>query len=434
MTGKRRKGRDDGGRPMERTTPPAIGSPIQPFPAVRRQTRRDLREDRQRRRRRFGTVGTVVAVVVVLLVAALVVLGLRKATQKDAPTGRTQTTVLMQVKAADGTAAASVLLAHDTKAKQGAEVLVPSRLIGEVCGFGTQPFGDILRLPEGARVSRSALASLMGVTVDGSWVLDRASFAKLVDRLGGVTVDVDVDVLQPAGGGRSVVLVQRGNDQQLDGTRALAFATYSAAGEDQTAQLARLQQVIDAVVAKLPKKASDTADVVRGLGGGSSASLTPEQLGRLLTGFAGDVRANDATFTVLPVVPIDTGGGVTTYRVDATKARQLVQTQFAGSVPGGASTERNHVFIENGVGRPGLVESACDRLVRSGFAFAGSGNAANFDFKTSKVLVFESTAAAADLGARVASALRLPSRDVVVSTRGQNVADVVVILGGDYKP
>ncbi len=405
-----------------------------PFPTARRRTRRDLREDRQRRRRRLGTVGTVAVVVGVLVVALVVVLGVREASHTTAAVARTQTTVLLQLRDADGTAGGSVLLAHDVRARQGAEVLVPSRLIGEVCGFGTQPFGDILRLPNGASVSRGALSGLMGVTVDGSWVLDQAAFARLVDDLGGVRVDVDVDVLQSSSDGRSVVVVPQGKDQRLDGQRALAYATYTAPGEDQAAQLARLQEVVDAVVAALPSKDTDVAGVLRALGGGSDVSMPVDRLAGVLTGFAADVRSNDATFTVLPVVPIDTGGGATSYRVDATRARQLAQTQFAQSIPAGAATQPNHVFVENGVGSPGLVESACDRLVYAGFAFAGSGNAPSFTFATSKVLVFEPTPAAADLGARVARALGLPSQDVVVSTRGQNVADVVVILGRDYKP
>ncbi len=428
MTGKRRRGHDESGPP-----PGPSGPPVQPFATVRRQTRRDLREDRHRRHRRVeGIVGG--AAVVVLAVILLAVLGVRAGGHRSAAAGRTQTTALVQLRDPDGTAGGSVLIAHDTKEEQGAEVLVPSRLIGEVCGFGTQQFGDVLRLPNGPSVARGALSSVMGVTVDGSWVLDQGAFTRLVDRLGGVSVDGDVDVLRSARGGGSVVVVPQGRNERLDGQRALAFATYVAPAEDQAAQLARLQQVVDAVVAALPKKTADVAALVQGLGGGSDVSMPLDRLAGVLTGFAADARSNNATFTVLPVVPIDTGGGATTYRVDAARVRQLAQTQFAASIPAGGSSQPNRVFIQNGVGRPGLVESACDRLVHAGFAFAGSGNAPSFNYPASLVLVDESTPAAADLGQRVAAVLGLPAGDVKVAGRGQNVADVQVILGGDYKP
>jgi len=72
-------------------------------------------------------------------------------------------------------------------------------------------------------------------------------------------------------------------------------------------------------------------------------------------------------------------------------------------------------------------------LVGAGYTVVGSGNASTFDFNESKVLVFDSSVASAELGNRVAATLRLPSGDVAVSDQGQNVADVIVILGKDFR-
>jgi hypothetical protein len=103
-------------------------------------------------------------------------------------------------------------------------------------------------------------------------------------------------------------------------------------------------------------------------------------------------------------------------------------------LPASARGERKRVFVQNGVGTPGLVITACNKLVDAGYAFAGSGNASDFNHATSKVLVFDRSVASAELGNAVARSLRLPTSDVAVSTQGQNVADVLVILGKDYKP
>lgn len=441
MTGKRRKGRDVV-PPRPSAAPPAhpghvpSSRPIPPSPVTvtRRLTRRELRQQRQRqRRRRLGAAGIAAVLAAAVAVALLVTLGVREVTRHKGGPSRTQTTVLLQLRAANGSAAASALLAHDTAKNQGVEVLVPSRLITDVCGFGSQLFGQVLPLPGGERLSRSALSDVLGVTVDGSWVLDHTSFVRLVDRVGGVTVDVDVDVVERTGSGSSVVLIPRGS-QRLDGNRAFAFATYVAQGEDATAGLARLQEVLDAVIAALPRKSADVATVLRGLGGGSSLSLGADRMAGLLVGFARDARGQDVAYQTLPVVTIDSGGGPTSYRIDATKLRTLVDSQLAASVPAGSRTARNRVYVENGVGTPGLAAVACDRLVRAGFSFAGSGNAAHFGYKTSQVLVFDASPASVTLGRRVATALRLPPGDVEVSTRGQNVADVVVILGADFRP
>lgn len=436
MTGKRRKGRDEPRRPASQAPhiPSSRPQTPQPVTLTRMPTRRELRHQRrQQRRRRLGTAGIAAVLVGVVLVALLVTLGVRHATGHKSQPTRTQTTVLLQLRSANGTAAASVLLAHDTATGNGAEILLPSRLITDVCGFGTQMFGQVLTLPRGEQVSRSTLGNVLGVTVDGSWVLDRTAFARLVDRVGGVTVNVDVDVVQPAAGGARVVLVPQGQ-QHLDGAQAFAYATYLAPGEDTTAELARLQTVFDAVVAALPHQSKAVSTLLRGLGGGSVVSLGADRLAALLVGLAGDAREQNVSYQTLPVVAIDTGGGQPSYRIDAAKARAMVSSQLADSVPAGLRTVDNRVYVENGVGTPHLAESACSRLVQAGFTFAGSGNAAQFGYKTSQVLVFDDTPQSAALGERVARALRLPASDVQVSTRGQDVADVVVILGRDYRP
>jgi hypothetical protein len=107
---------------------------------------------------------------------------------------------------------------------------------------------------------------------------------------------------------------------------------------------------------------------------------------------------------------------------------------LSSSLPASSQQKHSTVLIENGAGSPGLVQSACDRLLPTGYGFAGSGNAPNFNYTKSQIIVFDTTVAAARLGDDVARLLRLPQADVVASSQGQNVADVVVILGHDYRP
>jgi hypothetical protein len=430
MTGKRRLGDDS---PQEPRRPaPAPTPKVGP-----RQRRRDLRaEERKQKRRRFGTAGVVGLVVAGLAVAAGVTFGVTQATsddEKKPPLG--QTTLLLSLTEPDGTATETALLAHDSRTKQGVELLMPTRLLIDVCGFGNQQLGDVLALPDGQRLSRVAVSDMLsGATVDGSWVLTTSQFAKLVDLVGGVTVDVDDDVIQRRADGSRVVLVQRGPQQRLDGAQATAFATYTARGEDATANLVRLQQVLDGLLLALPQNTAEVQQRVATLGKGAGSTLGPERLAEMLVGLAADARANTVLPTDLPIVKIDVGEAQSSYRVDSDAARQFVNDNLAASWPASARTERKRVLVQNGVGTPGLVGSACTKLVDAGYVIAGTGNATHLGFDTSKVLVFDSSVESAQLGNAVARALRLPTEDVAVSTNGQNVADVLVILGKDYKP
>ena len=428
MTGKRRAG-----KPGKPTPPPRPPQPPATAVIAPRKSRRELRaERRKQRRRRLGVAGIIAIVLAVAVVGAAIGFGVHSATSGKSTPKDAQTTVLVTMQGDDGNAVASLLAAHDVKAKRGVELLIPSRLITDVCGFGTQPFGQIIGLPGGPRLASRTLSQVLGgVTVDGTWTLSKQQLARLVDAVGGVTVDVDADVLQQQGGS-TLVVVPAGKAQHLNGARATAFASYVASGEDATAVLSRTQSVFQAAIDALPAKPADAAGVLTRAGMQSTLPMTT--LATLLTSLARDDKTSSLLPVDLPSKPIDSGGGATSYRVDPTELTKLVRAQLAPSLPPGAQAKRPTVLIENGVGTSGLVGSACDRLLPAGYGFAGSGNAPNFNYATSQIIVFSDSVAAARVGNDIARLLKLPEGDVVASSQGQNVADVVVILGRDYRP
>jgi hypothetical protein len=391
-------------------------------------------ERRRQQRRRIGALGIAGVVVIALIVAAAVTFGVREATKHTTGAKLGPTTVLFSLAAANRSAAETALLTHDGRTAQGVELLMPARVLTEVCGFGNQQFGQILALPDGQRLSRAAASDLLGgVTINGSWVLSEAQLAKLVDQVGGITADVDTNVVQTKPDGSKVVVVQAGPRQRLTGAQAVAFATYVNGSEDASANLVRLQAVLDGLLAGLPTNAGGVQRLISSLGAGAGSTVGISRLAQLLTGLAADARHNNVLPTDLPVLKID-AGGQPSYRVDPVQTATFVRANLAASLPASARTTRKRVFVQNGVGTPGLVGSACEKLVVAGFVFAGSGNAANFGYPTSKVLVFDRSLVSAGVGDSVARALRLSTDDVEVSSAGQNIADVLVILGKDYKP
>lgn len=371
-------------------------------------------------------------VVIVAAIAAATAVGVHHVVSHSSTPQRHQTTVLLQVKGTDGSAAASVLLAHDSGTHHGVELLVPGQLIANVCGYGSEPFAEVLGQANGAQVSQQTLSSLLdGVAVDGSWVLTEAQLAQLVDLVHGVTVNVDVDVVRSTGRG-DVVDIPAGSSRALDGQRAVEYATYTASRtEDASAQLARTQRVVDALVRKLPASTSAVAADLRRLGSGAQSSLGADRLAGVLVGLAADDRSAAGVFpSDFPVIALDTGGAPA-YRVDTAGVARLTNQQLQASKPKGSGAQVS-VELLNGVGTPGLVATACPKLTAGGLSFAGSGNAGHFGYARSEVQIADAGQTA--LGGRVARALGLPAGDVRTQPVGQTVADVVVILGRDYKP
>jgi anionic cell wall polymer biosynthesis LytR-Cps2A-Psr (LCP) family protein len=376
--------------------------------------------------------------VAAIIVVAALAFGVHKVVKDHEGTKRTQTTVLLQIQAPNRSAAASVLLGTNPATKNGVEVLVQSRVISEVCGYGSLNFGSVLALPNGAAASRQALSAMLNnITIDGSWILSEAQLTKLINVFGGVTVDVDVNVVQRTSGGGGKILIPAGSNEHLTGSQALEYALYDPTAADGAAgELTRLNRVVTAMLQALPTTPTQIGAAIRQLGSGASSTLGATRLSTVLAGLALDSRSTNALYpTDLPVTAIDAGGSTPSYRVEdsgSSGVNQLVNAQFANSVPAGANKPHASVLLLNGVGTPGLVETACPRLAAHGYLYAGSGNAGTFNNPTSSVEIQSDSDVA--LGDQVAHALGLPNTDVVRNPDDESVANVIVILGNDYKP
>jgi hypothetical protein len=348
---------------------------------------------------------------------------------------RTQSTVLVQVQGSlGGTAVDSALIAHDSTARQGAIVLVPGGVISQVPGFGSMPFAKASTLGQ-PNAPSTTLADLMGVSIDGSWALSNAALQKLVDQVGGVDVDVDVDVTKPGPNGSTTIVVPAGQ-QHLTGATAVAYATFLADSEAEQARLARFDAVFRAVLAKLPRQPGAVASLLSGLGSGASSSLPVTRLADLLVGLAADNADNAMVDTVLPVTRIDAGSDLEAFSLDAAKTATLVKSSFAQSIPPNEKVTGNRVMVENQVGTPGIGETTRARLMKAGFTYLPGANAPGMPNATapSVVLITGTTSADIAKGNAVAAALGLPASDVRVSSQHLQVADVIVLLGADYKP
>ncbi len=398
---------------------------------TRRGRRQEQRQRQQRRRRIFGWVG--IGIVVAAGATSAVLLIRQSSAPANPPAAAAGTSVLLQVAGPQGRSIGGMLLAQNAP-DQGVEVLVPASLIASVCGVGEEAFGDILALPNGEREATQALSGVMqGVPIGASWTLTEPQLAKLVDAVGGVTVNVDATVTRPGRHGTKVVEIQRGRGQHLNGKQAVEFAAYrTGPHEDASGQLDRMQSVVQAAIDELPASASAATSVVRSLGQGAASTVGAPTLAGVLRTIASDDARNDLLATDLPVTKLDTGGSPS-YDVNPTGVSQLISEQLNHLVPAGQATSIT-VELENGLGTPGLVPAACRALQAAGMTPLSGGNASTFGKGNSEIDVGASTVADAREGDRVAAALKLPNSDVKVSPVGQTVADVIVVLGNDYKP
>ena len=385
--------------------------------------RAELRAQRRKQRRRLVIAGATAFVVLVVAATVLLVKNGGSSSDSNKQTVRTQRTLLFQMRAANGTAASSALIAEDPRAGEGAVVLIQPQVIANVLGVATGDFSHTL-VTGGINGSRNALSDLMGVTIDGSWVVDTATMARLVDSVGGVQVDVDVVVQR----GRQILL--NPGMQRLNGTSAVAFATYLGPGEQEQTRLTRLQAVFDGVVTHLP---SDTASLIGSLGRGSVTTQSAAIVGDILKRLGEDDKKDNVQYQSLPVTKVDVDENQR-FRIDADANKQLVDNLLSQSIPPGARKSGNRVLVLNGVGTPGLSDKVRAKLVAKGFVFIGRGNAPRFGFEKTLVLVPAATQQSVSVGQSVARALGVSISSVQTTDEIGTIADVVVIVGSDFKP
>jgi len=270
-----------------------------------------------------------------------------------------------------------------------------------------------------------------------SWMESKATaslhpeWETLVDRVGGVTVDIDTDVIVNRHG-TPVVLMPQGPRQPLTGAQALDLLGYRAAGEDEVEALPRVQNVLVALLQKLPTGAGPVSALASDLGAGSRLS-DPQVGGAVLDGFHRDIGADRSSFQILPVLPID-GGGAASYRIDAARVTALSRGPLAGSRLAGHGATGNRVLVLNQAGGAGLGQQVRDRIVPRGFAFVDSRNQTPFGRAQTMIVVFDRRPDTLARATRLAAALGLPHAPVQVSERGQTIADLIVIVGTDFRP
>ena len=178
-----------------------------------------------------------------------------------------------------------------------------------------------------------------------------------------------------------------------------------------------------------------------GRGHGDLAQGRVEQHARLEPA-GGDPRGRacrrgdgDMLSDVLPVNAIATGAGEESYGVNAQQAAALMRGPLRavageGHRAAGRSgcSSRTAWARRVWLTRPGPSWSRQDSGSSTGTTHPSSGR------RQSAVLIPDSTPASVERGAAVAAALGLPASSVGVSGQGQTVAEVIVVLGRDFKP
>jgi LytR cell envelope-related transcriptional attenuator/LytR_cpsA_psr family len=274
-----------------------------------------------------------------------------------------------------------------------AVVSLPSEMTFTVPGQGDGTVDEAIAL-EGSSF-RVAVSNLLGVWVDHFAVMDRDGLGALVDRMGGIGVDLQeaFETEEETLGPGEVRLTGEQVDEYLN--------VHGRATE------LRWQLVLQGLLAKrallLQSDLEETDD----------ATAVADILG-------------DAKGSAVQQVPVEDLGG--DLQDPLIKADPEELPGFVSAAFGEGRGETVPVIVVNGNGEPGVGESVAAKIVPEGFRVVLSQNADRFDHDTTAVIA--SGDEHLDAARRVQEALGVG--EVQVTRVPSGLADVTIVVGKDY--
>jgi hypothetical protein len=389
-----------------------------------------------RRRTTWILLGVVAAIAAVAGVVTAVLL--RGPTPPEPPgptptatttTPAVQRTLLLQVRNDDDIAVNNVLLGTGGGPDRAVFLNTQPGLLVDVAGVGTTTLGETAALPD-TLASVDAMTDLLGVRVDGGFTLDRLAFAGLVDAVGGVPVDVRREIVVLGQDDEVIVTIPAGA-RTLNGIEATYYVTTLLPGEREQARIRRFSEVLPKVLAELPDTPERMRQLLTSLGALARSTVPTDDLVTILLSLRDEVLRSRAVQETLPATALRRGGQ-NVFLLDQQAAEVMVRDLLPEAVLAPGEGQRVRVLVQNGDGMPGLGAYARDRLVEAGFAFVSGGNADQFGYPKTLVLLPDGTDASRERGLAVAEALGVPPNSLRVGASGQTVADVLVILGADF--
>ncbi len=269
----------------------------------------------------------------------------------------------------------------DPVARRGLILSIPRDLWVFIPGYGEGRINTAYFYGElngqGPALAKETVEANLGIPIDHYVLLDFEGFKKIVDTLGGVTIDVEApirDHIFPDDNyGYKTIYIPAGR-QEMDGEMLLQYVRTRHGGDDfermrrqQQALRALAQRAFDLdLLPRLPALIDTALDAI-------STDIQPLEILALANlgsqiGLDGlEMKAIDESFTT-PFVTLD---GAQILLPDKTGIEAILEELFAPSTSL-ASQENNHegevrIVIRNGTTQVGLAEEVADLLYRRGY-------------------------------------------------------------------
>jgi anionic cell wall polymer biosynthesis LytR-Cps2A-Psr (LCP) family protein len=294
-------------------------------------------------------------------------------------------------------------------------------------------------------LAKKTVQYTLGVPIHYYVRINFEGFEKLVDTLGGITVDVEEaihdDRYPDANYGYMTIDIPAGV-QHMDGKTALQYARARHGGSDFT-RARRQQQVITAIrdkafslnipLTKIPEMLRIAGDSVQ-TDLGLNEMYTLAKLGREILGDSIQGAVIDETMTTPQITP----DGAHVLIPNRASIREVVGELFGGPMPTDVATrsekeviaqEAARIEVQNGTLTPGLAQRTADYLKGLGYPVVAFSNATRSDYANTLIIDYSGKTSTVGL---LAKRLNVASENIRQEAGTQSGVDIRVVLGRDY--
>ncbi|TAK23141.1 MAG: LytR family transcriptional regulator [Chloroflexota bacterium] len=292
--------------------------------------------------------------------------------------------------------------------------------------------GELEKPGLGPDLARRTIRFNIGVPIHYTARVDFQGFERLVDAIGGITIDVDRALLDneyPSEDYGIVRVYVPVGPQHMNGLQALRFARSRHADSD-FGRLRRQQQVLQAareqtlnlgLIPKLPRmfgilSNSITTDIQ------FVDMLALANVGRQIASTAITSRQIDDTLV------IDANGDGTILIPNRDKIRPMVQELFYDPA---VKREAASVEVLNGTSRDGIATTARTALQIQSFNVTRADQAARSTYP--RTVIIDNGSGKKATVSKLATALRVAPENIQTGARLASGVDITVILGADYR-
>lgn len=292
----------------------------------------------------------------------------------------------------------------------------------EIPGHGIQKINAANAL-EGPQLTMQMVQSILGVSIDYYIKTDIGGLNNIVDLVGGVGIDIEKDMNYVDRHGGLYIHLRKGY-RHLDGDKALQYVRFRHDALGDITRMQRQQKFLRALARQIvaPSNFSKWPSIADQLYSKHYIETTMNLKDlEALAKIARDVPQEKVQTETAPGVP-ERIGAASYYIIDQEKVAESVQRLL---VPTGNVKAR--VEILNGAGTSGIATQVADKIKPQGYFVVSTGNAPNFDYEKTQVIVHN------DKISEVELATLIGATDVKYDHNPSASSDITVIVGKEYR-